>query len=157
MKPTINSEKHYVHFPVFTVTNGARTATFVLRTDNALGNAFDVRVGAVVKAIYLEVWVEGATVSTTVEVAFVKLPSGAAGPTFTDMANMGAYVNKKNVLEYHEGLMPTGGNIIPLFRGWVMIPKGKQRMGLGDDFVFTVAAVGADASVCGFATFKEYF
>ncbi len=157
MKPIINSEKHYVHFPVATITNGARTNFTVVGVDNQLTNASDVRAGAAVKAIYLELWAAASTEFNLGQISIQKQPGEAPSPTFTEMQNMGTYGNKKNVLEFHQGLMPSNGNIIPLFRQWIMIPKGKQRQGLGDQIKFSVAAIGADLKLCGFSTFKEYF
>ncbi len=47
-------------------------------------------------------------------------------------------------------------NSVPLFRGWVKIPKGKQRFGLGDEFIVAFESVGEAAQLCGFSTYKEY-
>lgn len=157
MKPTINSDKHYIHSAVFTTVSAARTILKLVTVDNALGVPADVRVGALVKAVYVEYWVDSATASKTVNAAIVKLPGGASAPTYAEMQNLSTYANKKNVLEFHQGLAPSGGNTIPLFRQWVLIPKGKQRFGLGDEIVFVISATGATMNTCGFATFKEYY
>ncbi len=157
MKATINSDKHYFQTPVVQVASGTRLNINVVTVDNALVNASDVRVGAVVKAVYLEYWVDGDTASKTVQAMFQKRPSGVDNISYAEMQNLGAYDNKKNILEHHEGLAPSGGNVLPLFRGWMSIPKGKQRMGLGDNLTVSVAATATDVNLCGFATFKEYF
>ncbi len=156
MRPTINSDKHYVHLPVTVVTNGARTNVFILLADNSLAAATSVRVGSVVKAVYVELWVDSATASKTVSACVYKLSDGTS-PTFGEMSNMTTYSNKKNVFEFHQGLAPTTGNIIPLFRQWIKIPKGKQRIGLGDSIKISVAATGANMNMCGVFVFKEYY
>ncbi len=157
MKATINSEKHYVHTPVTAVASGVRSNVTLVDVDNQLSDANDVRVGAIVKAVYVEMWADSATASKTVNACITKIVSNGATPSFAEMANMGSYGNKKNVLEFHQGLAPSNGNIIPLFRQWVMIPKGKQRFGLGDALTFSISATGASMNFCGFTTFKEYY
>ncbi len=159
VRPTINSIKHYVHVPVTVVNSGARTS-FVVSTSvvaPATGNASDVREGSLVKAVYVEMWVDGVTASKTVNTCFIKLSAGSPVPSAAEMSNMGAYTNKKNVLEFHQGLAPSGGNIIPLYRGWIKIPKGKQRQGLQDVIRCVINAVGTNVNVCGFFTYKEYY
>ncbi len=157
MKPTINSDKHIVHFPTTVVASGARTNFLVLDVDNDFTNAGSVRQGASVKAVYIEMWIDGVTASKTAYGAVIKLVSAVAALTYTEILNMGTYANKKNVLSQHQGLAPSGGNIVPLFREWVLIPKGKQRMGKGDSIKITISATGTNVNVCGFAVFKEYF
>ncbi len=157
MKPVINTEKHYVHVPVTAIGSGARVTLNLVTVSNSLALATDVRVGAVVKAVFLEMWVDSATASKTVNSSFQKQPSGAFAPTIAELGNMGTYINKKNVFQFHQGLAPSNGNIMPLFREWVLIPKGKQRMGLGDAISISIGATGATMNVCGFSTFKEHY
>ncbi len=159
MKAIINSVKHYVHIPVAVVTSGARTSFQLVKATvaPATGAASEVREGSTVKAIYLELWVSGVTADKTGNGLVMKVVGNSAVPSFAEMQNLGAYGQKKNILATHQGLMPTGGNIVPLFREWIKIPRGKQRMGLGD-FVFTiVSGTATNVNVCGFATYKEYF
>ncbi len=157
VKPTINSDKHYVLTVKSAIANGVRSNIDVVTVDNDLLTQSDVRVGAEVKAVYLEYWVDSASSSFTVTACVYKRSSGAGAISFADLLNPTAYANKKNILEYHQGLTPSSGNIIPLFRQWVLIPKGKQRMGLGDTVSVAVGATGGTVNVCGFTTFKEYF
>ncbi len=157
MKQVINSDKHYVHLPVIAITSGNVSTFELVDVDNSLASASDVRVGAVVKAVFLELWADSPTSSKTINSAVLKRPSGASAPSIANLGNMGAYINKKNVFMFHQGLAPSNGNVVPLFREWILIPKGKQRMGLGDSIVVTTGATGATMNICGFATFKEYF
>lgn len=157
VQATINSDKHYVHFPVASVASGARTSLTVLDVDNDLGNASSVRVGAIVKAIYVEMWADGDTASKTGFACITKLGGTQSGPTYAETLNMTTYLNKKNVLESHQGLMPSGGNQLAFFKHWVKIPKGKQRMGLGDTVKISISATGTAINFCGIVVFKEYY
>ncbi len=157
---TINSIKHFAHFTASVVTSGTRTNRVIISVvaaGAARALTTDVEEGAVIKAFYLEIWADGATASQTVSACISKQPAGSASPTFTEMSNMGAYVNKRNVFEFHQGLGSSGGNIVPFFRGWYKIPKGKQRFALGDDLRVTIAGAGTNVNFCGFATYKEYY
>ncbi len=157
MRPTINTEKHYQHTPVIGVASGSATTLELIDASASPTQANEVREGAVVKAIYVEYWVTGDVSDSTISGAVVKEPSGAASPTIGNMTNMGAYINKKNVLEFHQGLAPSAGNVIPMFRHWILIPKGKQRFGLGDKLTITFSSAVAALDVCGFATYKEQY
>ncbi len=159
MKAQINSIKHYVHVVATGIASGAATQfniVSVVAKGAARATTADVEEGAIVKAVYLEFWVKADNPNFTVAGVFVKMPSGAASPTFGNMANLGAYPNKKNVFEFHQGLAPSGDQVMPLFRGWYKIPKGKQRFGLGDDLAVKFSFSGSAGDVCGFSTFKEY-
>ncbi len=157
MKPTINSNKHYVHFSAFNIAGSAIVNNVIVSVDDALPSAGSVRQGAIVKAIYLELWWDADLEGKTGAVSFQKIPAGGLSPTFAQHANMGTYQNKKNVLEFHQGLGPATGNVVPMFRHWIKIPKGKQRMGLGDVVNFSISAIGTEFHGCGFATFKSYY
>ncbi len=157
VRPTVNSEKHFVHYPIEAVASGVRVNKTVLSVSNALGSADAVRVGSTVKAIYVELWANGATASKTGFACITKSVGLGDFPTFAETANMGAYPNKKNVFETHQGIMPSGGNQMAFFRHWIKIPKGKQRMGLGDGIKITISGTGTVVNFCGFAVFKEYY
>jgi len=82
-----------------------------------------------------------------------------AGPTFAEMQALGTFTLKKNILFTHQGLSPNDGvgNPVVVMRGWYKIPKSKQRMGLSDRIVLSIANLGTGAlDYCGFATYKEY-
>ncbi len=157
MRPVINTEKHYQHTPVTSVGTGVAQTFELIDASADPTQANEVREGAVVKAIFVEYWVEGDMQDSTVTGVVSKQPSGAAAPTIGNMSNLGAYLNKKNILEAHQGLQPSSGNIIPMFRHWILIPKGKQRFGLGDKLTITFSSLVGTLSVCGFATFKEHY
>ncbi len=163
MVAPINSIKHFV-----SRTNTA-IATGVTQTLNvvdavvapATSNAFDVIQGAVIKAVFIELWLigDGAT-DTTVQftVTVEKRVANSAAITTSQQANLGGYPNKKNILYTTQGLLgPTidGQSSVPVIRGWQKIPKGKQRFGLDDKLAINITAIGA-LRACGIFIYKEY-
>ncbi len=159
MRPVITSNKHYVHRDAVAIAaNSGLNIPIVtaIAFGAAVSNAEDVVEGSVVKAVYLEYWVDGADASKTCTGMVIKIPGGGAMPTFAEVANLGAYPNKKNILEFHQGLAPSSGNQMALFRQWIKIPKGKQRFGLGDSLQVKFTCIGGAINICGFATYKDY-
>ncbi len=161
VRPAVNSEKHILQI---TRTDVAALATAnqniaLARPDVSSSDPTAVRQGCTIKAVYLELWLlgDGQQPSTTT-VAFYKIENLGASPTFGEMQDLNAWNNKKNVLELHQGLIGDANtNPVPFFRGWIRIPKGKQRIGLGDAIKFTVSAITEGTSFCGLAIFKEYY
>jgi len=160
MAAPIQSEKHYVQNPEFNVAaNGlaGQDAVNAVQVLNKTGTT-NVEEGSLVKAIWFEYWLTSLTSGKTFAVvAIMKTPSGAPNPTNSNMQNLSAFVNKKNVLWTFEGLIPANDqNPVPIVRQWIKIPKGKQRMGLGDKVSIFFAASGVGMTACGFTTYKEY-
>ncbi len=161
VRPMVHSNKHYVQVTFSTVLTLARNAETLVnavgRQDANVGT--EVVEGSTVKAVFLELWAEGTTADQFFTFIIVKLPGGLGNPTFTEMTDLYTWDNKKNILFTSQALASNDGvgNPLPLFRGWIKIPKGKQRFGLGDTLSFLLASRG-DASInyCGFATYKEY-
>ncbi len=164
MLAPINANKHYVHLTNASVASGAIRNHFVVDAvvAPASANAFDVEEGSVVKAIYFEYWInsDGGT-GTTTQFALIieKVPSNLASVSAAQMLNLGAYTNKKNIFYSTQGNLGAsvdGQSSVPIQRGWLLIPKGKQRMGLGDRIITTIAPVGQAVTICGIVTYKEY-
>ncbi len=159
MRPIINSIKHYFHTPAAAITNGN---VFTLDLVKALAKgaaravATDVEEGCIIKAVYLEYWISGVTLDKTSTWIVVKRPGDLAAPTIGEMAGLGSYGNKKNILNSGQGIPPTNGNVMNIYKGWIKIPKGKQRFGLDDALSICVAAVGTNVNFCGLTTYKEY-
>ncbi len=163
MLAPINSIKHYVQTANTGITSGNAASIVLVNAvvAPAAATTADVIQGAVIKAIYVEFWLGGDATSGT-ESQFVvtmeKKKVEETDPTAAELLNLGSYSNKKNVLYTTQGIvsaMLDGGITIPVFKGWVKIPRGKQRFGLEDEFVFSITAVG-NLRLCGFATYKEY-
>ncbi len=162
VRPTVNSEKHIVQnvvFPVDTLT----TVNLVLanaKSDPDGTVSTDVRVGATIKAVYCEYWLlSGGNTAGAIEMHLEKPTSGTNGPIFANSQSLHVYTNKKNIFYQTQGIVgDTNTNPIPFVRQWIKIPKGKQRMGLGDLIIFSFANfTTASVDVCGLTIYKEYY
>ncbi len=166
MVAPINSIKHYVHTSQGIIAAGTVGNIVLVDTVSvsAAGAAStDVEEGAIVKAVFIEWWILNDAVgdaTTQFTISIEKLPTGNPLMTFTQSQNLGAYTNKKNVLYVTQGLInsPTSAGAVPIFRAWVLIPKGKQRFGLGDRIVTNISNIAGSTGLtrCGISTFKEY-
>ncbi len=164
MTPVINSNKHYVtRSNVVIASSGIRNdviANAVVAPANSATN--EVEEGSIVKAVYIELWIVGSGAVGTIgqyNLAIEKKPANAPVMTFTNSVNLGSYLNKKNILFAAQANITSvldGGLPIPVFRQWILIPKGKQRMGLGDDIVVNTSATGQEIQLCGLFTYKEF-
>ncbi len=159
MRAPIVARKHYVQKTLTTVTAGTSNVERIVFAvvPNAVDQEFEVAEGAVVKALYVEMWIRGQDTSPgSVLVTIVKTKDGQT-PTFTDMTALHDYTNKANVFYHTQGLTNINTNsAIPFVRQWVKIPKGKQRMAFGDSWWVVVSAQALDSNVCGFVTYKDY-
>ncbi len=164
MLAPINTVKHYVGQPKFNVALGTSTTLEIADVVAAPVSTTREKVseGALIKSVHYEYWIvgNGATgVSTQFVMTIEKSPSGVADPTFADMLNLGGYDNKKNILYTTQGIVNSsqdGAPVIPIIRDWLLIPKGKQRMGQKDRIIVTFASVETSLNICGISTYKEY-
>jgi len=163
MLAPINTIKHYVHRPLIAVASGVLLSHVIAHSvvAPATASADEVKEGSVIKAIYVEMWINNQEATGT-DAQFVliveKAPGNTTAMTAAQSLNLGAYPNKKNILYSSEGLLSAavdGAQSVPVIRSWVMIPKGKQRMGLDDQLIVHVSAVGA-LKACGLNTYKEF-
>ncbi len=159
----INTVKHYVHSSNAVIATGAiRNVTLIdAVVAPATSNAFDVKEGAIIKAVYIEWWIKGkdaAGGSSQFTMIIEKNPVNVGTATIANMSNLGAYNNKKNVLYSTQGVIgDLSTNGVPILRTWVLIPKGKQRFGLADRLTSTILAIGTNGiQSCGIATYKEF-
>ncbi len=154
----MNSTKHYVQKTLSTVIAGTiDTFRIVNATDLRTGDDDNVLAGAVVKAVFVEMWVRaGDTSPGSTLISLIKVPE-SGNVTFADQTALHDYTNKKNVLYHTQGLTnDQDADAIPFVRQWFKIPKGKQRFGLGDRLFLAISAQALDNIICGFATYKEY-
>ncbi len=164
MLAPINSVKHYVGQPKVSVALG--TALTVEIADVVAApvstNREKVSEGSLVKSVHFEYWIVGTGANgldTTFVLTIEKSPSNTADPAFSDMLNLGGYANKKNILYTTQGIVApaiNGGSTMPIIRDWLLIPKGKQRMGQEDRILVTIASVETALNFCGMSTYKEY-
>ncbi len=161
VRPMVHSIKHYHQITLSTVGTGTRNtetlAVAVARQDANTSN--EVTEGASIKAVFFEMWAIGSVSDQFFTAVVLKNPGGSTVPSFTQMTNLYAYPDKKNIFYTTQGLASNDGIAQPLvlFKGWIKIPKSKQRFGLGDGLNFVIASRGsATITYCGFATYKEY-
>ncbi len=160
MRPSINSEKHIVQIPLSEIVAGNVSNNVLLTATQNPTARTEVRVGATVKAIFVEIWIiaqGNATGSITATIE--KSVSGLANIDFGSMAQLHGYDNKKNIFYTTQGLtsQDAAGSPTPFLRAWVKIPKGKQRMGQGDRLLLNISANLANEQICGLAIYKEYY
>ncbi len=161
MRAPIHSQKHYVQFPIDQITTASvQNITLVQAVESTVANtAFEIAEGSLVKAVYVELWLENQGNLGESIVTLCKDTKNGAGPTFVQMASLHTYVNKKNILFTHQGLTSNDGVSQPtnIMRSFYKIPKSKQRFGLGDTLNLTISNTSSnDLNRCGFATYKEY-
>ncbi len=161
MRPIVHSKKHYVQVSLSTVANGAVANELLIQSiESGANDPFEVEQGAIVKAIYVEFWLTQASSSVGSFVGGVyKQPGTGLLMTAANAAALHDWDNKKNVFYTTQGLSPANTvQLQPVIKGWIKIPKGKQRFGLGDKFRFFLRNLNAtdDINYCGFATYKEY-
>ncbi len=165
MLAPIKSIKHYVGQSNAALVSGTiRNQVLVdaVTVATAGASAGAVEEGSLVKAIYLDFWVLGDDLTGTnsqINSIFEKVPAGQVPVTAAQIVNLGSYPNKKNVFDSFQGnigMAIDGNPATPQLRGWHKIPKGKQRMGLGDKLVYSILSSGNDVAICGQAVYKEY-
>ncbi len=165
MLAPISTIKHYIQQTNAVLTAAALRSQVLVNAvsvGNAHSNTFDVTEGAIIKAIHLDFWAlnDGIAGTTTqINAILEKVVAGQASATVSNLLNLQAYENKKNIFTSFQGTMSAaidGSNAITYMQGWFKIPKGKQRFGIGDSLVLSIGAGGQDLIICGMATYKEY-
>ncbi len=160
MKAVIHSTKHIVQFPINQIATGVReNLTIIVARENTAANlANEVVEGSVIKAVYVEMWLQNQSNLGHFVAILEKVQAGLAGASFTDLGNLFAYVNKKNIFNTQEGLTANDAvqGPIPILRQWFKIPKGKQRFGLGDSLVLSISNPSSSSlDRCGVMIYKE--
>ncbi len=163
MKAPIHSKKHIFQMSQFTIAQSAvDTQVMVLAQEQQSTTPAGINEGALVKAIYVELWLgnASATVVGSYTTILFKNPGGNAAATSGNLAALHDYDNKKNILFTSQALVPpTDGGQVAVMKGWYKIPKGKQRFGLGDRIDLVTRnnnATAVDINGCGVAIYKEY-
>ncbi len=160
VRPMVHSTKHYVQPGLRTVTAGnIENHIIVDATTNALNTDNDeVLEGNSIKAVYIEHWIRAGGASPGSFVFCVYKISGVGILlTVAQAAALFDWDNKKNILFSSQALTnDNDADAIAIHRGWLKIPKSKQRFGLGDRLIMATSAIGVDAIVCGLETYKEY-
>jgi len=160
VRATINSEKHIVQHALSIIPVGTTEQLTVVSVSGASPVTADqVRIGAEIKAVFIELWLVGDANQVGQFILTVeKNVASSAGNGFGGMAVLNAYVNKKNILFTSQGVLGDNNtNPVPVLRQWIAIPKGKQRFGQGDSIIVTISAVVGGVERCGVSIFKERY
>ncbi len=160
----VNSIKHYIQFTNTSTPSGTSFTVDLVEAVVAPAAAAtkEVTEGSIVKALFIEFWLWlGSASGQDGQFNFIisKQPAGQVDPTSTNMLNLQAFPNKKNILFVSQGVLGAGidgSPSLPVVRQWFKVPKGKQRMGLGDRISITMLPTGQPIQLCGFSTYKEY-
>ncbi len=156
----IVTEKHYAPQTVTTIAFGAiENRDVIIAVPVVDKNAStEVEEGSVIKAVYIERWITSDdTGQTSFTLTVEKQPAGATDMTFAQSGALNSYLNKKNILYTTQGLAnPVAGVAMPAIRQWILIPKGKQRFGLGDKLIVNITGLSNGINVCGISIFKEW-
>ncbi len=160
MRPKVITKKHYVQVTLSTATTASVNMELLTSAVELLSvnQNNEVTEGNSVSAVFIELWVIGSVSNQFFTIILEKTIGGGAGATISQMADLGGYANKKNILYCTQGLASNDGIAmpVPVIRQWFKIPKGKQRFGLGDNLRLNIASRGSDDIIyCGFATYKE--
>ncbi len=160
MRPIVVTTKHINQNTPTTAASGVRiNITLIDAVAVAdVDTPSEVQEGSVVSAIYIESWVNANSTTPGACVYVIEKISGSGTPSINagQMAALMTYQNKKNILFTFVGLTNSNATAaIPVMKGWLKIPKGKQRFGLGDKLVLSLLGQVSDAKICGFSIFKE--
>ncbi len=159
MRPRVHTEKHITQDSLFTVAAAAISARQLAITVAAPTSKFEVREGSSISALYIEYWITGDdAVNSTCICTLEKRVAGQSAMTAAQSADLHSYPNKANVIHTFQGIIPTDIQTpLPVVKGWFKIPKGKQRMRLGDQWVFNIHGQSDGVDGCGFCIYKEQF
>ena len=159
VRAMVHSIKHYNQVTRSTVTTNTTNQESIANAVESPTSANEIQEGATLKAVYIEIWTIGNDGNQFFTAIVYKRPGGVGAITNGGMALLQDYQNKKNILYTTQGLAANDGTTgpYPLYKGWIKIPKGKQRFGLGDKLTLAIASRGdGTITYCGFFTYKEY-
>jgi len=159
LRPVIQTRKHIVQIALASITGvGSTTITLSQAIEGAHATSIQVSEGSQVRAVYVELWLaqSAANIGSFTGILF-KNPGGSNAPSDANMAALHDWDNKKNILYTTQGITPNNTTLPMNFaKGWLKIPKGKQRQGLDDKIQISLRNnTTDDLNFCGFALYKE--
>ncbi len=161
MRPVINTEKHVVQFSLGAVASGALSVLVIAVAKQTVtaSAATNIREGSKISAVYVEMWCSSDDAASGTMIATLeRAPGGLGNMTAADSAALDGYDNKKNVLHTFMGLTPSNVQYpMAVIKGWIKIPKGKQRFGIEDQLRLNLHGQSNGAAFCGFAIYKEQY
>ncbi len=159
VRPMVHSEKHYVQYPIDQIALGTLQSIDIASGVAVPTASTHVKEGSSLKAIFFELWLQNQGALGEFIMTISKQQQNLTGPTFAEQAALHSYDGKKLILYTTQGLTSNDAISGPVnvIRGWIKIPKSKQRFGLGDRLTMNISNVSTDdLNRCGFSTYKEY-
>ncbi len=159
MRPKVHTEKHIVQHSVTNVSFGSTTNLVIVDAQAEPTGITQVREGAIVSAVYIELWIAGTDAQpSSVSVNLEKKLSADPPMSNAQAITLNNYPNKKNVFYITQGLVgDSNSNPIPFVRQWFKVPKGKQNFGLLDRLILNITGLTNDIDFCGVFIYKEQF
>ncbi len=154
-KRPINSVKNILDATALTVSAGVITTVDLMTVVNDYaGGAIEVPVGAVVRGVYLFFQIQPQTLKVAIEAYVAKVPPGLTLPV---PGATGGDSGRRFILHEEKGIPGPSNNGSPpsTFRGYVKLPRGRQRVGESDRLVLRVSSAGA-YDMCAKAIYKWY-
>ncbi len=161
MKARVHTEKHIGQFALSAIAAGAASGVELIKAVAVANKNLvkEVTEGSIVSAIFVECWIRSQLDAGQGNVVLIveKTERDSTGATFAELIALNDYPNKKNILYTREGLTPSETLTMPVQfgPGWLKIPKGKQRFGLGDSLHLRIASQTEGVLFCGFNLYKE--
>lgn len=154
-KRPINSVKNIVDATNLGVAAATTTTVTVAQTVNAYaGGVTEVPIGAKVSGVYLFVQIQQQAVNSNVDFYVIKKPGTTPNPT---PGATGGDASRKFILHEEKGIPgPMNNGSPPLtYRGFIKIPKGRQRFA-ENDFMQVVLRGAAVYDSCIKCIYKFY-
>ncbi len=159
VRPTINSTKRILQITPTTVTIGNRDLILiaVAKQNPDDGEPSDVAVGTNIKAVYCELWQQTTDNQPGSQNTIFAKGTNNTRISALEQGKLHDFGQKNNIFYTTQGLIgDANSNPIPVMRDWKKVPKGKQRMALGDSLYISVLSITNNVNFCGQFTFKAY-
>ncbi len=160
MRPKVHVRKHIGQNSLFAVASGALTSINIATAVEVVSTGVtDVKEGCTISAVYVEMWLSSDdAASGTAIVTLEKLPGGNSVMTAAQSADLDNYSNKNQIFHTQMGLLPSNVQYpMAVIKGWLKIPKGKQRMAMDESLRLNIHGQSNGVAGCGFTLFKEQY
>ncbi len=162
IRPTINSIKHVVDTEGVLTGAAQSLNPICVAVPNVSATTFkpgDVRVGGVVNAFFISLYIIGATGAPLVGSLnwyLIKLHAGQSGPA---PGNTGVSQLRNQIIHEEKGLSGSGDGTAMVFKGVIVVPRGMRRMRDGDTWELRILSndASSDGQFCLKAIFKSFF
>ncbi len=159
-KRPINSRKHIVDKQGGIIGGAANTIDDIADAIDSptLAQTTSVQTGCTVSSIFLNIQVATAGTAALANIYFALIKNPGNNITFPAINTLGSADSKKHVLHQEMIMGEKNTTAIPrtMFRGVLMIPRGKRRFGADDKLAVYLFSPGVDFDYCFQCIYKEY-